>query len=644
MGAARLAEELLMDVVWALMAVAATGVTYDWQPVADQNDKSKSSGFEYIVQVEPALVEAARNGELQVIESNVPAHLGKLQRVRIVLGGDKSATQLASQPLKRRHVAKPVVQESSRRHTVRQQGSAGQPIAPNLSNAAGQLEQGFRQATQGLQNGLQQAGQAAGSARQAFNQPFAAQPDGGQRKSIGSELLNGANKLRERTRNTIRNTGQAIDGSVQNLSDGLRTVVTGGNSNAPAPAPAGSGGFVPFSYGAAPTSGQTPTNFPPANGGQPNPAFGANPVLANPATSGGPVQSNQQQNNQQQGLYSNSAVQNQAGGQYYPPSTANQPQPQPSNQQPFPQQPNVQQQYPQQRNNGPARGLNNGDFVNSGGLTAPPLRNVGSQNDFSAGPNNNGPAYANQSNSQQDAWPNATGGSTGPGAGGGQGNNDRPFVSFVDSQNQPNQTGNGSGYGLTGDGLVRVTPNNTSGGVAPGGENFGNGNFGSENFGNDNFSAGTGNGASGPYFPAGNGSQSPDSNGLGNQPGQNPTPVWPAANGADQNPPFAGGQPPFTGPVGNPANLPPLGAPDPSLASQNPNGQYTGTGYGPNPNMPATPNGNQPWGMFVFTSLICLGSLGGNLFLGWSYLDARNKYQSALRRTVRTFSRNSGDV
>ena len=57
--------------------------------------------------------------------------------------------------------------------------------------------------------------------------------------------------------------------------------------------------------------------------------------------------------------------------------------------------------------------------------------------------------------------------------------------------------------------------------------------------------------------------------------------------------------------------------------------------------LPLQPSGNpnDPWMTTVMATLIALGSVGGNLFLGWSYLDARNKYRSALRRTSRTFGR-----
>jgi hypothetical protein len=53
-----------------------------------------------------------------------------------------------------------------------------------------------------------------------------------------------------------------------------------------------------------------------------------------------------------------------------------------------------------------------------------------------------------------------------------------------------------------------------------------------------------------------------------------------------------------------------------------------------------TPAGEQPpWMPLLVVSLSLAGSLGANLFLGWSYLDARQKYQSLVRKTADTFRR-----
>jgi hypothetical protein len=46
-----------------------------------------------------------------------------------------------------------------------------------------------------------------------------------------------------------------------------------------------------------------------------------------------------------------------------------------------------------------------------------------------------------------------------------------------------------------------------------------------------------------------------------------------------------------------------------------------------------------PWLPLLAVSLSLVGSLSANLFLGWSYMDARQKYSSLVRKTADTFRR-----
>ncbi len=55
---------------------------------------------------------------------------------------------------------------------------------------------------------------------------------------------------------------------------------------------------------------------------------------------------------------------------------------------------------------------------------------------------------------------------------------------------------------------------------------------------------------------------------------------------------------------------------------------------------PTTGNGEpQQWGTLLVALLALAGSLAGNVYIGWSYLDARQKYQALVRRTADTFRR-----
>jgi hypothetical protein len=53
----------------------------------------------------------------------------------------------------------------------------------------------------------------------------------------------------------------------------------------------------------------------------------------------------------------------------------------------------------------------------------------------------------------------------------------------------------------------------------------------------------------------------------------------------------------------------------------------------------ATTGEPQPWVTLLAAILGLAFSLAGNVYLGWSYLDARQKYQALVRRTADTFRR-----
>jgi hypothetical protein len=50
-------------------------------------------------------------------------------------------------------------------------------------------------------------------------------------------------------------------------------------------------------------------------------------------------------------------------------------------------------------------------------------------------------------------------------------------------------------------------------------------------------------------------------------------------------------------------------------------------------------DGQKPWVPLVLTLLGLIGSVSANFFLGWSYMDARQKYQSLVRKTADKFRR-----
>ena len=77
----------------------------------------------------------------------------------------------------------------------------------------------------------------------------------------------------------------------------------------------------------------------------------------------------------------------------------------------------------------------------------------------------------------------------------------------------------------------------------------------------------------------------------------------------------------------------------------NPNAgtQLSGVNFqqsGQNPQLGANESpAAKPWAPLLGTGVALIGSLGANLFLGFSFLDARHKYLSAIRRGARSLSR-----
>lgn len=99
-----------------------------------------------------------------------------------------------------------------------------------------------------------------------------------------------------------------------------------------------------------------------------------------------------------------------------------------------------------------------------------------------------------------------------------------------------------------------------------------------------------------------------------------------------------------------PMQQPPTGTQPPPMGNINtvstsPNMNGMGNLSNPNANSNSTTQkgsgtaSDQPWMPLILAVLTLAGSLAANLFLGMSYLDARQKYQSLVRKTADTFRR-----
>jgi hypothetical protein len=68
-------------------------------------------------------------------------------------------------------------------------------------------------------------------------------------------------------------------------------------------------------------------------------------------------------------------------------------------------------------------------------------------------------------------------------------------------------------------------------------------------------------------------------------------------------------------------------------------------GVAPPANQPAQPPAageEVPWKPLLAVSLALAGSLGANLFLGWSYADARHRYHALVAKTTHSFQQAAG--
>jgi hypothetical protein len=197
-----------MDAAMLLLALAIAGVNFGWQAAPDG-----SAGYEYIVQVEPELVDAMQRGDSIPIESNIPPDVGPIRKVRIVVGRG----ELPREPL---------------RHTANFAGQAGwtpdryptapattsnleryPAPAPSLINRTGTavtetgsaISDGVQAGMRSAQEQLSRAGGQVMSETQNAGQQF-----GQQLQSAGNSLRSATEQTLDATGNQIRQAGNSL--------------------------------------------------------------------------------------------------------------------------------------------------------------------------------------------------------------------------------------------------------------------------------------------------------------------------------------------------------------------------------------------------------------------------------------------------
>lgn len=250
-----------MDAATLLLIMAIAGVNFGWQPAPDG-----APGYEYIVQVEPELVDAVKRGDSIPIESNIPQEVTPIRKVRVVVGRG----ELPREPL---------------RHTANFAGQAGwapdrypsSTAAPNadrypaqapsllnrtetaITETGSAISDGVQAGMRSAQEKFSRAGNQVMSDTQNAAQEFGKQLQQWSDSSTG-QLQSAGNSVRSATEQTFETTGNQIRqaGSSLGLTGGDATSSrTGGVSAPPWPsATASSGGPQEWPTNPAPMRGQ----------------------------------------------------------------------------------------------------------------------------------------------------------------------------------------------------------------------------------------------------------------------------------------------------------------------------------------------------------------------------------------------------
>jgi hypothetical protein len=170
--------------------------------------------------------------------------------------------------------------------------------------------------------------------------------------------------------------------------------------------------------------------------------------------------------------------------------------------------------------------------------------------------------------------------------------------------------------------------------------------------------------ASGPARSTPSATASLDRYGQPIAPTQNGSNLWAESSSAQAAPSVASSPGPFNNPFGtnqptgnlsaspNPLGVnqpvnsqPVLGQQNPPMATTNqPLGNMPTLGVGNTAGLPGAQGMNPdqlPWIPLLAASVSLAGSLGANLYLGWSYADARHRYHLLVRKTTESFHRSA---
>jgi hypothetical protein len=238
-----------MDAATLLLAVVIAGVNFGWQPTSDG-----SAGYEYVVQVEPELVDVMQRGESVPIESNIPPDVTPIRKVRIVVGrGDLPRTPLRHTSLAgqagwtpdRYPAASTNTSNYDRYPTSAGTSATGASPPPSvLDRTQTAITETGSALTDGVQAGMRSANeQLSRAGSQVMNETQnAAQQFGQQMQSAGNGLRNATEQTLDATGNQIRQAGNSLG-----LTGSSSSTSSAGGVSAP-PWPASGAATTPLGW------------------------------------------------------------------------------------------------------------------------------------------------------------------------------------------------------------------------------------------------------------------------------------------------------------------------------------------------------------------------------------------------------------
>jgi len=275
-----------MSAIALVLLAAGVGVGYGWQPMSDGSNR-----YEYLVQLEPELLETLKEGRSIPIVGDVPAGIGPIGRIRVTVGSGELPRRRIVTELKpevgaksdsdivltqyNQYPAPTFAPPPSAAPTARAAAAAVDDAVStwnggNASSSAAPSTSWPAAAQQATDNVLRTAGQASAAADAAVNTwnsgaPTAPADPNGPFGKMGDGLDRFTQPLRngmESVDNQVRNAASDLQEKTKKLANELTQPLTGGttwNGAAPTAAPTTAPSLPAPPWNAGPTSAPAPT-------------------------------------------------------------------------------------------------------------------------------------------------------------------------------------------------------------------------------------------------------------------------------------------------------------------------------------------------------------------------------------------------